>query len=154
MLSDSFSLFKFGQPEWIRCARWTNIHFTSCPCMLNQPILRQPRKTQSSSYPSLWFKALLFKNHSLSCQRRVRLINQNDWKSILNVVVMTVYIGMKNSEWEVCIRGNRVKAIQQNNLWDPVRGVPISRLPLKFDPFLPAPWIILLVLPKINFCAP
>ena len=35
------------------------------------------RKTQFSSYLSLWFWALLFKNHSLSCQRRVRLINQN-----------------------------------------------------------------------------
>ncbi len=38
--------------------------------------------------------------------------------------------------------------------WDPVRGVPGSWLPLKFDPFLPAPWIILLVLPKIIFYAP
>ncbi len=35
--------------------------------------------------------------------------------------------------------------------WDPVRGVPGSRLPLKFDPFLPAPWIFFIDGPKNNF---
>ena len=52
-------------------------------------------------------------------------MTQVDWKSLLNVDVMTVNREMKSSEWEVCLRGNRVKALAARH-----RDMSILTLPL------------------------
>ncbi len=66
-----------------------------------------------------------------------------------------VCVCLSSPVWRVVIMSWHHIVTWEEKEWDPVRGVPNSRPPSKFDPFLPAPWIIFLMLPKIYFfCSP
>ncbi len=70
-----------------------------------EKVPRRDRKYQSSSYLSRWFWALHFKNHSLSCQHRVRLINQNLLKFVWMWIwpILDIYWSYSMLTWWLCV---------------------------------------------------